>query len=144
MENGAGVAPNSAMHVVDPDYQGLRQEELEEAEYAETIIALEQAFLEDIRREEQSLVDQYFEEVRRFEEEQIQDAIDRYVPEEEGEEAQDEVNLSYVRHRLGETITQHSQRCGAGPGFALRQEPLSGTVMLCMACEACNTLDVVL
>jgi len=48
MENGAGVAPNSAMHV---DYQGLRQEELEEAEYAETIIALEQAFLEDIRRE---------------------------------------------------------------------------------------------
>jgi hypothetical protein len=51
MENGAGVAPNSAMHVVDPDYQGLRQEELEEAEYAETIIALEQAFLEDIRRE---------------------------------------------------------------------------------------------
>ncbi len=51
MENGAGVAPNSAMHVVDPDYQGLRQEELEEAEYAETIIALEQAFLEDERRQ---------------------------------------------------------------------------------------------
>jgi hypothetical protein len=42
MDNGAGVAPLATM---------MRQDELEEAEYAETIIALEQAFLDDLRRE---------------------------------------------------------------------------------------------
>jgi hypothetical protein len=52
MDNGAGVGSSNPTQPPETTPRGLsRESELEEAEFTETIIALEQAFLEDLRRE---------------------------------------------------------------------------------------------
>eukprot|EP01090_Pellita_catalonica_P021158 TRINITY_DN7845_c0_g1_i2.p1 TRINITY_DN7845_c0_g1~~TRINITY_DN7845_c0_g1_i2.p1 ORF type:complete len:260 (+),score=23.36 TRINITY_DN7845_c0_g1_i2:27-806(+) len=141
---------------------------LSREEYEELMVFLEQALYEDIKQEEQLMLEE-FERFKREEQENFNELIMMSQTVNEStvicpvcrtnplqhrschifcscgtkiNTKNDQISLDHLRNRLCALMQQHSLKCKSMPNFENRLN--FGISTLCMSCRSCNAYEVVI